>query len=271
MIRLFIGLCAILPLYAQMEGECRTDSARQVMQLGVQAFKNGEYAKSVTDFKASLDSDPACTKARLYLGTAYMQQYIPGANSPDNRAMAKAAREQFDKVLESQPDNIPAIASIAALCFSEKRLEEAADWCRRMIALNPAAYESFYTLGVIAWQQSFEEIQKARERSGMKPDDPGPIRDPVVRRALSANYLPAIEEGIANLKQAVLISPEYSDAMAYLNLLYRLKSELENSAQGYADDIAQANDWFQKTIEIRKAKATAGAGTGDRSQRPPPQ
>jgi hypothetical protein len=43
--------------------------------------------------------------------------------------------------------------------------------------------------------------------------------------------------------------------MAYLNLLYRAKAELEDSPQGYRDDVAKADTWIQKTLDTRKAKA----------------
>ena len=34
-----------------------------------------------------------------------MQQYIPGAESPENKQMAEAADDQFKKVLEQDPKN----------------------------------------------------------------------------------------------------------------------------------------------------------------------
>ena len=43
--------------------------------------------------------------------------------------------------------------------------------------------------------------------------------------------------------------------MAYLNLLHRAKADLENSPQGYRDDVAKADVWFQKIIDTRKTKA----------------
>ena len=40
---------------------------------------------------------------------------------------------------------------------------------------------------------------------------------------------PMIDEGIKNLDKALQIDPEYDDAMAYENLLYRQKADLEDS------------------------------------------
>jgi len=43
--------------------------------------------------------------------------------------------------------------------------------------------------------------------------------------------------------------------MAYANLLWRLKAELEESADAYQFDNDQANTWFQRVIDTRKARA----------------
>jgi tetratricopeptide (TPR) repeat protein len=184
-----------------------------------------------------------------------MQQYIPGADAPENQAMAAAAKEQFGKVLEQDPDNELALASLASLCFNQKKFDEASTWYEKLVLLRPDNKEAFYTLGVMAWTRSYEPIQKARQNLGMKPDDPGPIKDDGVRRELRMYYLSVLQDGLDYLDRALAIDAEYDDAMAYLNLLYRAKADLEDSPQGYRDDVAKADAWFQKVIDTRKAKA----------------
>ena len=231
------------------------------MTQGIRAFKNGEFAAAVDRFKTTLAADPVCTTAHLYLATAYMQQFIPGADSLDNLAMASAATEQFDIVLQQEPDNRLALASEASLYFNQKKLDEAATWYKKLIAVAPQSHEAFYTLGVIAWTRVQEPIQKARQDSGMKLEDPGPIRDAAVRGALRTNYMPVIEEGMDSLHEALAMNPEYTDAMAYMNLLYREKADLEESPRTYAEDMAQADRWFQKTIDTRIAVASGKPGS----------
>ncbi len=69
-----------------------------------------------------MDLDPSFPTARLYLATAYMQQYIPGAESPENKNMADAAHDQFMKVLEQQSTNTTALASIASLYLNQEEV-----------------------------------------------------------------------------------------------------------------------------------------------------
>jgi tetratricopeptide (TPR) repeat protein len=101
----------------------------------------------------------------------------------------------------------------------------------------------------------------------MKPDDPGPLKDKKVRAEVGARNGPIVDDGIKDLDKSLSIDPEYDDAMAYENLLYRQKADLEESTAAYKQDIDKANDYFQKTIDTRKIKAerkpTGGGITAD--------
>ena len=47
--------------------------------------------------------------------------------------------------------------------------------------------------------------------------------------------------------------------MAYENLLYRQKADLEDSPEAYRADMEAADKFFARTIEIRKVKAERNA------------
>jgi tetratricopeptide (TPR) repeat protein len=248
------GLWWGLPLEAQ-PSQCADNHASAELNAGVRAFKNAQYPLAVSHFKAATEADEDCTIARLYLGTAYMQQYIPGADSPENLQMATTAREQFEAVLEQQPENELAMASIASLGFNQKNFDEAETWYKRLTLVNPKNKEAFYTMGVIAWTRALQPIMDARQKLGMKPDDPAPIKDDVVRQEVRAKVLTVVQGGMDNLEHALAVDAEYDDAMAYMNLLWRQKADLEDSPEEARADLAKANEWFLKVINIRKAKA----------------
>lgn len=235
---------------------CNKLKARDNLNKGVSAFKNARYADAVEFFKTAIELQPDYTTARLYLATAYMNQYIPGAESPENLQMAKAAYEEFMRVLEQDPKNTIAVSYIASLYFNQKKFDEAAEWHRKLIALDPAgSKESYYTLGVIAWTKSFQKRMEARAKLGMKPEDPGPLKDKKVRDGLRAELLPMIEDGIQSLSKALELDKEYDDAMAYLNLLHRERADLADTKEDYQKDIETADNWTQKTLETKKIKA----------------
>lgn len=245
---------------------CRKLEARDNLNKGVQAFKGAKYAEAVEFFKTAIELDPEYPTARLYLATAYMSQYIPGAESPENLAYAKNALDSFQLVLETDPTNAQAIESIASLYFLRQQgaakmedkialLGEAEKWYKRLTEVEPTRKEAWYSLGVIAWAKWYPAWMEARSKAGMKPEAPGPLKDKKTRDELSAKYLDMINEGIKNLEKALELDAEYDDAMAYMNLLIRERADLANTQAAHDADIDAANNWIQKALETRKMKA----------------
>ena len=62
-------------------------------------------------------------------------------------------------------------------------------------------------------------------------------------------------EGIAALQKAIQLRPDYDDAMAYLNLLYRRKADMVESANERASLKKQADDLVDKVKEIKQKRA----------------
>jgi Tfp pilus assembly protein PilF len=249
-----LTLVAAVAAVAIFSTGCEKLKARDQLNKGVQAYKNAQYPQAVECFKTAVDLDPNFPTARLYLATAYMSQYIPGADSPENMQMAKAAYDQFNKVLDQDPKNEVATASIASLLFNQKKLDEAKTWYQKLIQLNPKNKEAYYTLGVITWTKTFAPRMEARAKMSMKPEDPGPLKDKKVRAELAEKNMPVINDGIKQLDEALKIDPEYDDAMAYMNLLYREKADLEDTTEAYKKDTETADAWVQKALQTKKIK-----------------
>jgi tetratricopeptide (TPR) repeat protein len=262
--RLILVACAVAA--ALLSSGCQKLRARDHLNKGVQAYKNARYPEAIEHFKQAIELDPSFPTARLYLATAYMVQYIPGAESPENLQFAENAHREFLKVLEQDPKNEVAIASIASLYFNQKKFDQAAEWYKKLIEVNPKNKEAYYTLGVIAWTKAFQDNAEARAKLGMRPEDPGPLKDKKVRDQLREKNLAMIEEGMKYLEKALELDPQYDDAMAYMNLLYRQRADLQETQEAYKRDWDSADSWVQKTLETKKMKtggtaATAGGGT----------
>jgi len=260
-----LAAAAVLVLAGASTG-CKKLEARDNLNKGVQAFKNAKYADAVEFFKRAIELDPTYPTAKLYLATAYMSQYIPGAESPENLSFAENASKYFLEVLNEDPNNTTAIKSLASLAYQQSsgaptteeklaRLDKAAEWNRRLVQVDPKEKEAYYSLGVIAWAKFYPVWMSTRNKLGMKPDEPGPLKDKKVRTELREKYMALIEDGIENLKKALEIDREYDDAMAYLNLLYRERADLHDDAAAYKKDVDEADMWINKTLETRKIKA----------------
>jgi len=90
---------------------------------------------------------------------------------------------------------------------------------------------------------------------GMKTDQRGPLPITAVRRELAEQYSRTIEDGIAQLQKVLTIDPQYSDAMAYINLLIRERADLRDTPDEYRQDIETADAWVRKSDEVTHAKS----------------
>lgn len=276
MTRANITVVASLAVLSLVATGCEKLKARDHLNKGVQAFKSAKYSQAVDHFKEAVQLDPEFPTARLYLATAYMSQYIPGADSPENQQNADAAEREFLKVLEQDPKNTVAISSLASLHYNQasgtdqakkaQQFEEARQWYSKLAEVEPTNKEAYYSLGVITWGKWYPELMGARAKLGMKPEDPGPIKDQKIRQELKAKWGPVVEEGIQNLQKALEIDPEYDDAMAYMNLLIRERADLAESPEEYKKDVQTADNWVQKALETKKIKAERVAKKGNQAE-----
>jgi tetratricopeptide (TPR) repeat protein len=266
--KLTLAAASVACLLAMTAGCDRLKSRDQLNQ-GVVAFRNAKYVDAVDHFKQAIALDDSNPYARLYLATAYMSQWIPGAESPENTDMANKARDEFMKVLEKNSAEPTAIASLASISYNEasslppdkklEKLDEAAKWYKRLIEVDPQNKEAYYSLGVIDWAKWYPNEMVAKANLHMKPEDPGPIKDKKVKEELKAQYSAIIDDGINNLNKALEIDPKYEDAMSYLNLLIREKADLLDTPDEYKQQIQVADGWIQKALDTKKEKAAAAA------------
>jgi len=249
---------------------CDKLRSRDALNHGVQAYKGAHYSEAVDYFKNAVQLDPENTMPRLYLATAYMSQYIPGAVSPENVQLAEQAKSEFMKVLEKTPNDTTALASLASLAYQQaqsmpdldqklKKLDDAKEWYLKLIAADPQNKEGFYSLAVIDWVKWYAAWMKARQDLGLKPEEPGPLKDKKVKAELASQYTAVIDDGMKNLQKALDIDPNYDDAMAYMNLLIREKADLDDTPEQYKADVDTADKWVQKALDTKKAKAAAAA------------
>jgi tetratricopeptide (TPR) repeat protein len=265
------GLVILAGLVVLFGTGCSKLKSRDQLNKGVAAYKNAKYAEAIENFKTAIALDPTNPNARLYLATAYMTQWIPGAESPENVQLADEAKKEFQEVLSKDSGDKVALASLASLAYNQSgslqgdakvaKLNEARDWNLKLIQVDPKNKEAYYSLGVIAWSKWYPVLGRARAELGMKPEDPGPIKDKKVREELKTQYSGIIEEGIQNLNKALEVDPEYDDAMAYLNLLIRERADLADSPEQYKEQIKVADDWVQKALETKKKKAARQPGS----------
>jgi Tfp pilus assembly protein PilF len=258
---------------AAMSAGCDKLKARDHLVQGENAFKSGNYSQAADEFNLAIAADPTFGTARLYLATAYMQQYTPGTDTAENKKFWQTAMDEFLTVLKDDPSNLLATQSIASLYFnigndkaspdSTANLEKAEEWNKKVIAIDPKNKAAYYTLGVIPWLEFYNPHLAARNADGMTPEEESPLKPDTkkstVKADLKAKYWQPLTDGIEDEKKALAIDPQYEDAMSYMNLLIRYRADLDDTKEQYQADLKEANDWVEKALETTKAKAKAKA------------
>ena len=260
------------------------EDSRAALNRGVEAFKGARYAEAVSAFDKAVTLDPGNVTPRLYLATALMTQWIPGANTPENEAFAARAESEFRHVLDLDPREKSAIASLASLAFNKgksiqvsssnpmrgRHFEEAEIWYRKLLEIDSSDKTALYSLGVVQWERFYPELMAARSKLGMRPEDPGPLKDLNTRADLRARFGRIVEDGIAYLNRALAVDPQFDDAMAYLNLLYRERADYAESNADYKRDVDTADELVAKALAARKLRAESGNYAVPLPPPPPP-
>jgi tetratricopeptide (TPR) repeat protein len=256
-VRVLVGLVVLLTLLSA--AGCTKLRARDQLNKGVQSYKNARYEEAINHFKQAVELDPTLINARVYLATAYAQQYVPGADTEDNLRMANSAIEEYKKVLEADPKNINSVKGIAYLYLQMKKFDDAKTWYRKASEIDPNDPETYYSVGVIDWTQAYQPRMEEYAKLGLKPTETFSAKKPDEKKVcaqLKANNSDKVEEGIKALETALKLRPDYDDAMAYMNLLYRERGDYEcDDAQARQADFKAADDWVDKTMAVKKQRA----------------
>jgi tetratricopeptide (TPR) repeat protein len=238
---------------------CNKLKARDNINSGTAAFKAGNFAEAADHFKTAVALDPKLPNVRIYLATAYLQQYIPGTETAENKKYAQQAMEELQETLKEEPNNLLATEYVANIHYQMKDFPKAREWSKKVTELDPRNKEAFYTLGVIAWTSFIGPDREARINEKMSIDAPGPLKDAKERAALKEKFWGPLTEGIEDEKKALAVDPEYENAMSYMNLLVRYRADLEDTKEQYQADIKEADNWLGKSLETMKIKAARKA------------
>ncbi len=255
---------ALAGMVLSMSG-CNRLAARDQLNKGVDAYKSARYEEAIGHFQKATQLDPSLPMAKTYLATALAQNVVPGLETQDNLKTAEQAISIFQEVLDKDPSDVNSLKQIAGIYFSIKKLDDAKTWQKKVLAVDPKDPEAAYTVGVIDWTQAHENTLKALVPAGINDDGEGNAKAPKkVMEPLKQENAALVEEGLQYLNQAVANRPTYDDAMAYLNLIYRRKADVDFGDEAARKaDVAKAEEWRTKAMGQRKAneeKKNAGPG-----------
>jgi tetratricopeptide (TPR) repeat protein len=246
--------------------------ARDQLNKGVRAYKSAQFNEAIDHFEQAVKDDPSLVNAKLYLATAYYSQFIPGAPSEDNIKMGQRAIDIYQSVLDQHPGRdaqVNALAGIASVYYGMSKMDQAKQYYKQQMQLDPNNAVPYYSVGSIDWTLVYQPRMTARAKLGIS-DQSQPFVGPKATREVKQScqevhdkYAPVIDEGIDNLKKALQLRPDYSDAMTYMNLLYRERADLscgDNNAR--MADLKEADNWSSQALKARKEEAAKAAKAG---------
>lgn len=241
----------LLACVALTSASCTKLRARDQLNKGVHAYRSAQFKQAIGFFRTAIELDPTLLNAKLYLATAFASQYIPGGKSDENIEIAVTAIKEFGEVLKDDPQNVSSLFGIASIYYNMEKFEEAKEFQRKVIRVEPNNPEPYYWIGVIDWAIAYPDNQSVR--NDLRLLDAAKPLPPRERQELAEKNSGIVKEGIESLEKAIDLRPNYSDAMAYLNLLYRQRADLQEETAAREEDIKLADSWMQKSLELKRA------------------
>lgn len=246
-----LGICAIvasgLAISARAQG-----SGSPEMKLGVEAYNRGDYQGAVEHFQNAVRQEPDNVRPKLFLANALIGGHFK--NGADQSRLS-AARLQYLDVLARDPRSRQALEGMVSVSTFTKQFSEAQDWIRKLIAEDPKDESAYYTAGFLDWSMAYPVYAEARAQAGMRVETQGMIPDAAVRQRLRGEIGLRVEDGFRMLQIALQLNPKDDNAMAYMNLLYRMQAAIVDSDAESHDAVTQADGWVQKALETKRMTA----------------
>jgi len=244
----------------------QTINAKAEFDLGLLAYKQAKYEEAIQHFRQAVLLDPAFVSAHLHLASAYAQQYIPGVDSPENIQMGQQAIAQFGQVLGLSPNRdqqVSALKGIAYLYLNMKQFERAKEYNRKILDIEPDDPETYYAIGIIDWTESYQFRMEQRAKLNLKPEEP--LIDAAECWDVRAKNEEIVKDGIEMLTKAISIRETYDDVMAYMNLMYRERADIQcGNTRAYGSDLRTADQWVDVTMATKKANTAASSHANKR-------
>jgi tetratricopeptide (TPR) repeat protein len=147
----------------------------------------------------------------------------------------------LEKKLGEEPNDLDRLAMLAQLQAKQGHFDQALRAYEQMARAQPEVKTNWYTVGVLCWERSNKAVLS------VSPEERAEV----------------IAQGLDALDRALALDPEYTEAIAYKNLLYREKadalSKAGNSEEAKAalDEALRLRDQAMQLMQKKKAQSEA--------------
>jgi tetratricopeptide (TPR) repeat protein len=249
---------------------CTKIQARMEIKAANEAYQKEDYAGALPHYKRARLIDPSFPDLDRLVGYSEIGLYVPDDKTPKNEVHADAAIVELNSYLRKRPDDRIARDALINLYLNANRTSQAIDYFRSYLQAHPADLEAVKSIATLyAKQGNFNEslnwYQKITLLDAKNPESFyifGVVCYEKVAKnppADLAQKIDIINRGKDALQHAIDMKPDYSEAMAYLNLLWRQQALTETDPLKAQADIAQAVALRDKAILIFQQRKAATA------------
>ena len=259
---------------------CDKFQSRAEIRQGNEFFKVGKYDTALAKYNHALQLDPGEKKLYKNLGLAYMGLYQPGSKHPKDLEYSQRAIDYLKKYIEAFPQDKKASEFLVTMYLNSGRLDDALAFFQDYSQKHPQDSKAMETMANLYFQKAdfphgVEMMEKAMKLTGPKKETYETIGAQAWDKAHNYPELTdeqrqaVVTQGIEAMNKSLAIDPNYPEALAFINLLYREQAKLDQKTdpKKAEEDIAKADEYRNKAIELQKQKQaqapadkTAGAG-----------
>ncbi|HET9176745.1 MAG TPA: tetratricopeptide repeat protein [Terriglobia bacterium] len=267
-VKSFLAITLFLTLAAATAFAQR--SASEELRLGAEAANTGNFSQAAGHFQSAARLQPNSLLARLHLASAYAREYMAGPPASRSEALAEQAIKAYDSALRLDPSNKLALWDLAVFSLAAGHPQASKQSCEKLIQVDGTNANAWYLLGMLDWELSFKPYLETLREAGLKPGQPGFIRNTSLREKYRAAQSPLITAGLQAARKARQLDPNLSAAMIFENMLLRESAAFAENEESYRRTIAEADMLAAKAGTTRQPLAGASTQPELQPNAPPP-
>jgi len=271
------AVCGLVLLLSAVA--CNKFESRSEIRAGNEQFRVGKYDTALAHYNRALQLDPGEKKIYKNIGLAFMGLYQPGSKHPKDLDYAQRAIDFLKKYIDAYPDDKKAPEYLVTMYLNAGRVDDALGFFQDYSQHHPNDAKAKETMANLYFQKAdfpkgVQMMEEAMRITGPKKETYETIGAQAWDKAHNYPDLTdeqrqqVITQGIEAENKALALDPNYAEALAFINLLYREQAHIDQrtNPQRAIEDIAKADEYRNKAIELNKqraaekAKATPGMG-----------
>ena len=246
---------------------CNKVKARIEMKQGNEYYAEEQYKEALAEFQKGLANDPTATFAWRSVGLSALAQFKPGDESPANQELARVATEAFENYLADPEfaDDQKVHDYLLSMYLNTKQFDKALAYIDQQAQKNPAKAGEYMTTKINILDQAKRFDEAVKLGMSFEGEQASEILYTLSVSAWNKSYNDPsfslaerehiVDLGLGAADKALKIKPDYFEAMAYYNLLYREKAKMTTDPAARQAFLDKATEWMQKAIELRKKAA----------------